>query len=123
MLRLRLATLEKLVCYSCLIVYNYMTLVSVLDAFMGEIIPTCAKAEWLIKHGENYLKPEHRHSSLLTFYKKAEVHFEPLGVVAAIVSWNYRSCYYWVLDNTARADGILSPAQRLVSDHGIYFCW
>lgn len=63
---------------------------------MGEIIPTCAKADWLIKHGERYLEPEARHSSFLTFYKKAEVHFEPLGVVAAIVSWNYRSYYHRV---------------------------
>lgn len=63
---------------------------AVLDAALGEIIVTCSKADWLINHGERYLKPESRSNNFLTFYKSAEVHFEPLGVVAAIVSWNYR---------------------------------
>lgn len=46
--------------------------------------------EWLIAHGERYLRPEKRSSSLMLSYKRSELHFEPLGVVAAIVSWNYR---------------------------------
>ncbi|CAL1694478.1 unnamed protein product [Somion occarium] len=62
---------------------------TLLDAALGEIIVTCSKADWLINHGERYLKPESRSNNFLTFYKSAEVHFEPLGVVAAIVSWNY----------------------------------
>lgn len=51
---------------------------------------TSAKMEWLIAHGERYLRPEKRSSSLMLSYKRSELHFEPLGVVAAIVSWNYR---------------------------------
>lgn len=91
MLRLLLGILEKLVRCPQSILSTYLLKPSlVLDASMGEIIPTCAKAEWLVNHGESYLQPEARHSSFMTFYKKAEVHFEPLGVVAAIVSWNYR---------------------------------
>jgi acyl-CoA reductase-like NAD-dependent aldehyde dehydrogenase len=46
--------------------------------------------EWLIKHGEKALRPETRPSNLLLFYKKSQVIYEPLGVVSAIVSWNYR---------------------------------
>jgi acyl-CoA reductase-like NAD-dependent aldehyde dehydrogenase len=46
--------------------------------------------DWLLRHGEKYLRPEMRSSPLLLGYKKAVVHYEPLGVVAAIVSWNYR---------------------------------
>jgi hypothetical protein len=46
--------------------------------------------DWLLRHGEKYLRPETRSSSFLMGYKKSEVHYEPLGVVAAIVSWNYR---------------------------------
>jgi acyl-CoA reductase-like NAD-dependent aldehyde dehydrogenase len=46
--------------------------------------------DWLLRHGEKYLRPETRSSPLLLGYKKSQVHYEPLGVVAAIVSWNYR---------------------------------
>lgn len=62
----------------------------VLDAALGEILTTCAKLEYLIDHGEDALKPESRKSSNLMFYKSSKVYYEPLGVVAAIVSWNYR---------------------------------
>ena len=51
---------------------------------------TCSKLDWLLRHGEKYLRPETRSSPLILGYKKSEVHYEPLGVVAAIVSWNYR---------------------------------
>lgn len=46
--------------------------------------------DWLISHGERYLRPEKRSSTLMLCYKRSEVHYEPLGVTAAIVSWNYR---------------------------------
>jgi acyl-CoA reductase-like NAD-dependent aldehyde dehydrogenase len=63
---------------------------TVIDAALGEILTTCSKMEWLIKHGEKALRPEKRRTNLLLFYKHAKVHYDPLGVVAAIVSWNYR---------------------------------
>ena len=63
----------------------------VLDASLGEIMTTCTKMEWILKHGERYLRPEKRHGNFMMAYKRAEVHYEPLGVVAAIVSWNYRT--------------------------------
>ena len=45
---------------------------------------------WLIANGENVLKPEKRPvTSLLMMHKRAEIRYEPLGVVAALVSWNY----------------------------------
>jgi len=66
--------------------------VAVVDAGLGEILTTCSKMEWLINHGETALRPESRHSNLILSYKKSKVYHEPLGVVAAIVSWNYRSC-------------------------------
>ncbi|EJD03805.1 meiotic sister-chromatid recombination aldehyde dehydrogenase [Fomitiporia mediterranea MF3/22] len=62
---------------------------TMVDAALGEILTTCAKLEWLIDHGESYLRPEKRGTSLMMCYKRAELHYEPLGVVAAIVSWNY----------------------------------
>jgi acyl-CoA reductase-like NAD-dependent aldehyde dehydrogenase len=62
----------------------------VVDAALGEILGTCSKLEWILKHGERALRPERRRSNLLLSYKTSVVHYEPLGVVAAIVSWNYR---------------------------------
>ena len=64
---------------------------AVLDAALGEVLTTCSKLDWLIQHGERYLRPERRRTNLLMFYKKSWVCYEPLGVVAAIVSWNYRT--------------------------------
>ena len=46
--------------------------------------------EWLINHGEEAIRTETRPSNLMMFYKKSQVIYEPLGVVSAIVSWNYR---------------------------------
>ena len=66
------------------------TVILVIDAGMGEILTTCSKMEWLMNHGESALRDETRHSNFMLFYKKSQVIYEPLGVVAAIVSWNYR---------------------------------
>ena len=52
---------------------------------------TCSKMEWLINHGEKAIRTETRPSNLMMFYKKSQVIYEPLGVVSAIVSWNYRT--------------------------------
>ena len=62
----------------------------VIDAALGEIMTTCSKMEWLINHGEEAIRTETRPSNLVMFYKKSQVIYEPLGVVSAIVSWNYR---------------------------------
>ncbi|KAL7409741.1 Aldedh-domain-containing protein [Mrakia frigida] len=62
---------------------------TMLDSAFGEIITTCSKLEWLIKHGEEYLRPESRAGNLILSHKSAKVHYEPLGTVAACVSWNY----------------------------------
>ncbi|EJF67146.1 meiotic sister-chromatid recombination aldehyde dehydrogenase [Dichomitus squalens] len=62
---------------------------TMLDAALGEIITTCSKLDWLINHGERALAPQKRYNNLIMFYKSSYVHYEPLGVVSAIVSWNY----------------------------------
>ena len=66
----------------------------VIDAALGEILTTCSKMEWLINHGEEAIRTETRPSNLMMFYKKSQVIYEPLGVVSAIVSWNYRMSYF-----------------------------
>ncbi|CAF9912107.1 MAG: Meiotic Sister-Chromatid recombination aldehyde dehydrogenase [Heterodermia speciosa] len=60
-----------------------------IDAILGEILVTVEKLKWTIKHGEKALRPEKRPTNFLMMYKSNEVRWEPLGVVAACVSWNY----------------------------------
>jgi acyl-CoA reductase-like NAD-dependent aldehyde dehydrogenase len=67
-----------------------LTWLIVIDAALGEVLTTCSKMEWIMKHGEKYLKPEKRLTNALLCYKSSTVYYEPLGVVAAVVSWNYR---------------------------------
>lgn len=62
---------------------------TMLDAQLGEILVTTEKLQWTIKHGEAALAPERRPTNLLMTYKRNTVVYEPLGVVAALVSWNY----------------------------------
>ena len=61
------------------------------DALFGEVLVTVEKLKWTVDHGEKALKAERRPANLLMFYKKNEVRYEPLGVVAACVSWKYAS--------------------------------
>ncbi|KAF6164839.1 hypothetical protein GIB67_017042 [Kingdonia uniflora] len=62
---------------------------TMVDASLGEIMTTCEKITWLLAEGEKWLKPEYRSSGRSMFYKKSRVEFHPLGVIGAIVSWNY----------------------------------
>ncbi|KAE9601496.1 hypothetical protein Lal_00040568 [Lupinus albus] len=59
------------------------------DASLGEIMTTCEKIHWLLSEGERWLKPEYRSSGNSMLHKRAKVEFHPLGVIGAIVSWNY----------------------------------
>ncbi|KAK9238700.1 Aldehyde/histidinol dehydrogenase [Lipomyces kononenkoae] len=64
---------------------------TMVDAALGEIMVTLEKLAWTLKYGERALRPSSRPgpANLLIRYKTAEVVYEPLGVVLAIVSWNY----------------------------------
>ncbi|KAM0751907.1 ALDH-like protein [Meredithblackwellia eburnea MCA 4105] len=62
---------------------------TMVDAAFGEILTTCEKLRWTIENGEKYLKDEPRGTNLLLAHKKSWVRYEPLGVVAGVVSWNY----------------------------------
>ena len=57
------------------------------DASFGEILVTCEKLSWTIKHAEDALRTQRKPANLLMCYKRNEVRYEPLGVVAALVSW------------------------------------
>lgn len=58
------------------------------NALLGEIMPVCNKIRWVIDNGEKYLKPERVPSGLL-MHKAGRIEYQPLGVVACIVPWNY----------------------------------
>ncbi|KAI1007011.1 putative aldehyde dehydrogenase-like protein [Podosphaera aphanis] len=62
---------------------------TMIDATLGEILVTVEKLRWTCLHGEAALRPSRRPTNLLMAYKKNYVRYEPLGVVAALVSWNY----------------------------------
>lgn len=58
------------------------------DAALGEILVTVEKIKWTLDHGVKALQTEKRPVSWpLMCYKKVELRYEPLGVVAACVSW------------------------------------
>jgi acyl-CoA reductase-like NAD-dependent aldehyde dehydrogenase len=58
------------------------------NALLGEIWTACEKLRWTIGNGEKHLKPEKVSSGLLA-HKTARLEYHPLGVVAAIIPWNY----------------------------------
>ncbi|KAH0494855.1 hypothetical protein TgHK011_008440 [Trichoderma gracile] len=62
---------------------------TMVDAQLGEILVTVEKIQWTLAHGERALRPSRRPTNLLMAYKRNTVRYEPLGVVAALVSWNY----------------------------------
>ncbi|KAL2269515.1 hypothetical protein VTJ83DRAFT_1699 [Remersonia thermophila] len=62
---------------------------TMVDAQLGEVLVTTEKLRWTLKHGEKALVPERRPTNILMAYKRNEVVYEPLGVIAALVSWNY----------------------------------
>nr|BAV14024.1 aldehyde dehydrogenase [Pholiota microspora] len=82
---------------------------TLIDAALGEILTTCSKMEWLLNYGEDAIKPETRHSNMMMFYKKSQVIYEPLGVVAGIVSWNYPLHNAWspILASIFSGNGIV----------------
>lgn len=62
---------------------------TMVDGQMGEILVTIEKLQWTLLHGEKALKPSSRPTNFLMGYKRNTVRYEPMGVVAALVSWNY----------------------------------
>jgi len=62
---------------------------TLLDALIGEVLVTCEKLTWLANAGEQYLIPEKRDTGRMMIMKKVQVEFLPLGVIGAIVPWNY----------------------------------
>ncbi|GAO14525.1 hypothetical protein UVI_02032360 [Ustilaginoidea virens] len=62
---------------------------TMVDAHLGEILVTLERIRWTLAHGEAALRPSRRPTTLLMAHKRNTVRYEPLGVVCALVSWNY----------------------------------
>ena len=62
---------------------------TLIDSYIAEILVTCEKLLWIIQYGEKCLQPEVRESGRLMMLKRAYLEFIPLGVIGAIVPWNY----------------------------------
>ncbi|KAJ2341862.1 Meiotic Sister-Chromatid recombination aldehyde dehydrogenase, partial [Coemansia sp. RSA 2618] len=62
---------------------------TLVDATLGEVLTTAAKLQWTIKNGEHALRADNRDPGFMMMYKRARVVYQPRGLVAALVSWNY----------------------------------
>jgi len=62
---------------------------TMVDAMVGELTVTLEKLRWTIMYGEASLRPEYRDSGLMNLHKSSRVEWVPVGVVGAIVPWNY----------------------------------
>lgn len=62
---------------------------TMIDALVGEITVTLEKLRWTCMYGEECLLPEYRNSGLMNLHKTSRVEWVPVGVVGAIVPWNY----------------------------------
>ena len=93
------------------------------DASFGEILVTAEKLQWVITHGENALRTESRPTNFLMMYKKNEVRYEPLGVVAACISWNYPFHNFFgpLIASLFTGNGIVIKPSERTAWSSIYF--
>ncbi|KAI9697432.1 MAG: Meiotic Sister-Chromatid recombination aldehyde dehydrogenase [Candelina mexicana] len=93
------------------------------DASFGEILVTAEKLKWTIDHGEKALATERRPTNFLMMYKVNEVRWEPLGVVAACVSWNYpfHNLLGPIISAMFAGNGIIVKSSESTAWSSIYF--
>lgn len=96
---------------------------TMVDAQLGEILVTVEKLQWTITHGEKALTPNRRPTNLLMVYKKNTVEYEPLGVIAALVSWNYpfHNLIGPIISAIFSGNGILVKASEQTAWSSSYF--
>ncbi|EHL00788.1 ALDH-like protein [Glarea lozoyensis ATCC 20868] len=96
---------------------------TLIDATLGEILTTVEKLRWTILHGEKALSPSRRPTNLLMAHKKNTVKYEPLGVVAALVSWNYPAHNLMgpMISAIFSGNGIIVKASELTAWSASYF--
>ncbi|EDQ87590.1 uncharacterized protein MONBRDRAFT_33244 [Monosiga brevicollis MX1] len=62
---------------------------TLVDGAFGEVLVTCEKISWTLQHGEQALRTEYRKTGMIMSHKTARVEYIPLGVMGAIIPWNY----------------------------------
>lgn len=94
-----------------------------IDAALGEILTTVEKLQWTIKHGEKALRPSKRPTNFLMMYKSNTVEYEPLGVVTALVSWNYpfHNLMGPIISSIFAGNGIIVKASENTAWSSYYF--
>ncbi|KAG0208362.1 Meiotic Sister-Chromatid recombination aldehyde dehydrogenase [Mortierella sp. GBA30] len=96
---------------------------TMVDGKFGEILTVCERIRWTLAHGEDALKDEYRNPGLLMFYKHAKVEYRPMGVVAALVSWNYpfHNTFGPLITALFAGNGILIKASEQVAWSTMYY--
>ncbi|KAK4048506.1 Meiotic Sister-Chromatid recombination aldehyde dehydrogenase [Microbotryomycetes sp. JL201] len=96
---------------------------TLVDAAFGEILTTCEKLRWVIANGEKILSPDKRPTNLLMAHKTSHVQYEPLGVVAAVVSWNYpaHNALSPIIASLFTGNAIVLKPSELVAWSTLYF--
>ncbi|CAG8575336.1 2488_t:CDS:2 [Paraglomus brasilianum] len=96
---------------------------TMVDAMLGEILSTCERIRWTIKNGEKALATEFFDPGPLLPYKIAKIEYQPLGVVAALVSWNYpfHNLFGQIISALFAGNGILVKASEQVAWSVDYF--
>ena len=93
------------------------------DAAFGEILVTLEKIKWLLREGEHWLKPEKRSAGLMMFYKSARVEYHPVGVMGAIVPWNYpfHNVFNPLLANLFAGNALVVKVSEYASWSSLYY--
>lgn len=87
------------------------------DAMVGEITVTLEKLRWMEIEGERALKPEYRSSGLLNMHKTSRVEWVPVGVVGAVVPWNYpfHQCFNPIVSALFTGNAVVVKASEFAS--------
>ena len=93
------------------------------NAALGEIMTVANKLRWLIKNGERYLKTEKVGLGGPLLHKKGRIEYRPLGVVAAIVPWNYpfQNIFASLADPLMAGNAVVLKASEAVAWSTQYF--
>ncbi|KAJ1428867.1 putative aldehyde dehydrogenase [Ochromonadaceae sp. CCMP2298] len=90
---------------------------TMLDALIGEVLVTCEKLAWLCT-AEKYLADEYRETGRMMMMKKVHVEYRPVGVVGALIPWNYP--FHNVFNPVSAA---LFSGNAIVIKTSEYACW
>ena len=59
------------------------------ESTLLDIVSSLNQVKYSLEHLKKWMRPQNRNIGLLLFPAKAEVHYQPKGVVAVIAPWNY----------------------------------